>query len=139
MAEYFLAFHDHVAGRTSFSNSCTHRSPISCKLRRTAFCKIPSNLGSLLKNKNSPKDKNTITLLSQTFSVDRRLSLAKVNSILPRSKRELVLCSSSSREKIRTLRAKYYFQTFPQNCEEVEKVINRTNEKQIVSNRKRNT
>lgn len=122
MAEHVLAFHDHVAERTSFSNSCTHLSPISCKLRRTAFCKIPSNLGSLLKNKNSPKDKNTITLLSQTFgSIGDCHRLKLIPYFLEVNGN---LCSSSSRPKIRTLRAKYHFQTFPQGCEEVEKVIN---------------
>ena len=36
----------HVPGRACFTNSCTHLCPISCRLRRTAFCNSPSSLGS---------------------------------------------------------------------------------------------
>ena len=45
--------------------------------------------GHCWKIKTVKKDKNTITLLFQTFWVDRRLWQAKVNSRLPESKLEL--------------------------------------------------
>ena len=41
----------YVPGRACLSSSCTHFRPISCRVRRTAFCNSPSSLGSLLKNK----------------------------------------------------------------------------------------
>ena len=52
-------------GRTCFSNSCTHLRPISCKLRRTAFCKSPSSLGSLLQMRIDPLKTRTVKVFSE--------------------------------------------------------------------------